>query len=638
MADVVERLPFPISKRLASTVTEITARNGREIHYTVAGVPFRVATSPQMPLSLETAPMQKNQQDQEPEAGEQTLSGWWLRSQASWHEGAGARFTETGIAQGLRVNATNGFWESSNVDVWTQGEARLLHATVDAGGTTNRSVSVVPLSTAHSVVAGRVGSVVRYTNLDVSTATTNLYVNGAVTFTQVIATETDWYAAGNDGKVYSGPVGSVTGSPIVWTLNAAGAGPTRIAWAKHRLWAVNGNKVYELNIAVPGVMTAVYFHPSVGWTYSDVTDGPGGILFSGYGDGTSHIQRITLDVDGSVPTLSGATTLAILPSDEKALRINSLAGSMVCILTNMGVRVAVSQAGGDLTYGPLFLERDLEVPETVTPSLASAGRFWWLSFGDESKLWRIDSSTEIEEGIFAYASDMETSSAPVGVSARKGRAVVATLAGSVQYQHATSLCSSGYIQTGRIRYRTDELKTYHYVEVTSDPLAGSVTLDLLTDSDSEIRILTWDVQGRLLPPAQVPTANNIQRFMSVKLTLQRATNPVNGPVILGVRMKALPAARPQRLYTLPFLCFDIENWPGGQIEGYDGYARDRYMSVRAAEDNGGVVLLVNYNFPDPQAELCRIEEMKFVQLQQPDDRQLDGGYGGVLLVTLRTLT
>lgn len=639
MADVVERLPFPISKRLASTVTEITARNGREIHYTVAGVPFRVATSQQVPLTLETAQMQKNQQDQEPEAGEQTLSGWWLRSQASWHEGAGARFTETGIAQGLRVNATNGFWESSNVDVWTQGEARLLHATVDAGGTTNRSVAVVPLSTAHSVVAGRVGSVVRYTNLDINTTSTNLYINGAVTFTQVVATETDWYAAGDDQKVYSGPIGALTGSPLVWTLGGATASTTRITWAKHRLWAVNGNKIYELPYSAPGLVPApTYSHPSAGWVYSDVTDGPAGVLFSGYGDGTSHIQRITLDADGSVPVLSGATTLAILPSDEKVLRINSLAGSMICILTNMGVRVAVAQSSGDLVYGPLFLERDLEVPETAKPCLASAGRFWWLSFGDENKLWRVDSSVEIEEGIFAYASDMETSSAPTGVSARHGRAVVSEVSGAVAFQHATNLCTTGFIQTGRIRFRTDENKTYHYVEVTSEPLAGAVTLDLLTDSDSEIRVLTWDVQGHLLPTAQVPTANNLQRFMSVKLTLQRATNPDNGPVILGVRMKALPAGRPQRMYTLPFLCYDSEQWSSGQVEGYEGFARDRYLSLRAAEDAGGIVLLVNYNFPEPTAELCWIESLKYIQLVQPDDRQLDGGFGGVLMVTLRTLT
>jgi hypothetical protein len=234
---------------------------------------------------------------------------------------------------------------------------------------------------------------------------------------------------------------------------------------------------------------------------------------------------------------------------------------------------------------------------------------------------------------------MESSSFPTGISVRKGRVVISTLGGAVQYQHATDRASEGFIQTGRIRYRTDELKTYHYVDVTAEPLEGSLTLDLLNDSDSESRIITWDVQGKTLPTANVPSVLSTQRFMSVKLTFQRDTVDHSlGPVVFGVRVKALPAALPQRIYTLPLLCYDQEQWSSGQNEGYQGFARDRYLALRAAEDAGGVVLLVNYNFPEPTGELCRIEEMKYVQLQQPDGWQVDGGFGGLLLVTLRTLT
>lgn len=635
MADVTNRLPFPISKKLASTVTEIVNRNGREIHYTVAGIPFRVATSPDLPMTFETAQYQKDQQDQEPEAGEQTLSGWWLRSQVSWNEGAGALFSE---ARG-DVAATAAFRESSNVDVWTAGELRLLKATVPISTTTARSVAIVPTATALSTVVGRVGSVTRYTNMDTGTASTNLYINGAVTFTQVIATETEWFGAGNDGKVYSGPIGATTTSPKIWTLNAAGSGPTRICWAKHRLWATNGNKIYECVYAAPGVMTATYSHPSAGWVYTDIADGPGGVLFSGYGDGTSCLQRISIDTDGGIPTLSGATTVAQLPTDEKILRVSELAGSMFCMVTNMGVRVAVADSSGTVTYGPLFLERDTEVPDTTVPAICSAGRFWWLSFGDENKLWRVDSSAEIDEGVFAYASDMESASAPVSVTVRKGRAVVATVSGAVSYQHASNLCASGFIQTGRIRFRTDEFKTYHYIDVTAAPLAGSVTLDTLNDADSQANVLTWSEQGHALPSAQFPATFGQQRFVSLKFTLQPDPGDLTaGPVIYGVRVKALPAARPQRIYTLPLLCYDDEEWSTGQREGYDGFGRDRYLAVRAAEDAGGVVLLVDYQFTQPAGELCRIESMKFVQLQQPDDRQITGGLAGVLIVTLRTLT
>lgn len=633
MADVVERLPFPISKKLASTVTEVVSRNGREIHYTIAGVPFRLATSPDMPATWETAQFQKDQQDQEPEAGEQTLSGWWIRSQVSWFQGAGALFSE---AQG-DVTATASFRTSSNVDVWTPGELSLLKATIPIATASVRSVALVPTSTAQSAIVGRVGSVTRYTNLDAGTAATTLYTDGAVTFTHVLATETQWFAAGNDGKVYGGLLSG--GAPTTWTLTGADTTKaTRIAWAKHRLFAVNGNKIYEVVYGTPGATAAIYTHPTTGWIYSDVCDGPGGILFAGYGDGTSGLHRITLDTDGGIPTLSGATTVVQLPTDEKVLRVSGLAGSLFCMVTNMGVRVAVADGNGALTYGPLFLERDTEVPDGSTPAICSAGRFWWLSFGDENKLWRVDSSTEVEQGVFAYASDMETASPPQSVTVRRGRAVVSTVSGAVAYQHATQLCATGYLQTGRIRFRTDEYKTYHYIDVTAAPLQGSVTLETLNDADSSAPIITWSTPGQSLPSAQFPATYGTQRFVSLKFTLQPDVGLTTGPTLYGVRVRALPAAAPQRIYTLPLQCYDSELWSTGQMEGYDGFARDRYLSVRAAEDAGGVVLLVNYQFPEPSGELCRIDGIKFVQLQQPDDRQIDGGMGGILIVTLRTLT
>jgi hypothetical protein len=210
---------------------------------------------------------------------------------------------------------------------------------------------------------------------------------------------------------------------------------------------------------------------------------------------------------------------------------------------------------------------------------------------------------------------------------------------TVMYTHATNLCSSGYVQTGRIRFRTDEFKTYHFIDCTAEPLNGSIVLDALNDADSLANVLTWSDQGKALPSAQFPATFGVQRFVSLKLTLGRSgTDSTKGPKILGVRVRALPAARPQRIYTLPLLCYDQEQWSTGQFEGYNGFARDRYLSVRAAEDAGGIVLLVDYNFPTPAAELCRIEGIKFVQLQQPDSNQVDGGLGGILVVTLRTLT
>ena len=69
-----------------------------------------------------TAQYRKQQIDQSREPGEQTLTGWWLRSQSSFHYGQGIKFFEPIQDESLRFQYT----ESKGVNVWTKGQATLL--------------------------------------------------------------------------------------------------------------------------------------------------------------------------------------------------------------------------------------------------------------------------------------------------------------------------------------------------------------------------------------------------------------------------------------------------------------------------------------------------------------------------------
>jgi hypothetical protein len=341
--------------------------------------------------------------------------------------------------------------------------------------------------------------------------------------------------------------------------------------------------------------------------------------------------------------MSSATTTAILPSDERALRVNSLTGSLVCILTSKGVRVAQANTTGELVYGPLFLERESDLPLSAKPALASSGRFWWAVFGDEPMVYRIDSSAQIEDGVFAYATDMNlpTATGFTGISARGDRPVVVTSSGAIVYRHATQLETEGWIQSGRIRYRTEEPKIFKFVDVSAAPLQGTITLDVLNEADSPSRIGAWSQPGMgTLPTAEVRTNTGPLRFMSLKLTLTRAQDGISGPTMHGWQVKALPAGRPQRLYQLPLNCYDRETYITGQDDpyGYEGYARDRYYALRGAEDAGGVVVLRDYRFSSPQGELCKIEGMRFIQISAGNPSKQQGVFEGILIVTLRTLT
>lgn len=278
----------------------------------------------------------------------------------------------------------------------------------------------------------------------------------------------------------------------------------------------------------------------------------------------------------------------------------------------------------------------------MKPGLTSSGRFWWLSWGDNGTVYRIDSSNELDSGLFAYAPDMNLPGATFNEVAALGeRPVVVTAGGAVVYRHLTELEPEGFLTTGRVRFRTEEPKRFQFISVTAAPLRGAISLDFVDEADAETRLITHNIPGTgELPVAEVPDQIGTLKFMALKITLDRsATDATAGPEVRGFQIKALPAAKPQRLYTLPLECYDTEKWSTGQRDpyGYDGWARDRYLSLRTAEDASGVVILRDYRLETPTAELVKIEGLKFIQLVQPDDR-LSGGFGGILVATLRTLT
>jgi hypothetical protein len=94
------------------------------VKHTINGLPFFIAASDDNPYRRVTAQYRKQQIDQSREPGEQTLTGWWLRSQSSFHYGQGIKFFEPIQDESLRFQYT----ESKGLDVWTKGQATLLKA------------------------------------------------------------------------------------------------------------------------------------------------------------------------------------------------------------------------------------------------------------------------------------------------------------------------------------------------------------------------------------------------------------------------------------------------------------------------------------------------------------------------------
>jgi hypothetical protein len=117
--DITEGIPYVLSNPAGATNFSST---GEAYDVAIAGLPFFLLNSDDAPYRRVTAQYRKQQIDQSREPGEQTLTGWWLRSQSSFHYGQGIKFFEPIQDESLRFQYT----ESKGIDVWTKGQATLL--------------------------------------------------------------------------------------------------------------------------------------------------------------------------------------------------------------------------------------------------------------------------------------------------------------------------------------------------------------------------------------------------------------------------------------------------------------------------------------------------------------------------------
>ena len=117
--DITEGLPFVLSNPSGNINYTAT---GYAYDIAIAGLPFFISPLDDSPYRRVTAQYRKQQIDQSREPGEQTLTGWWLRSQSSFHYGQGIKFFEPIQDESLRFQYT----ESKGLDVWTRGQATLL--------------------------------------------------------------------------------------------------------------------------------------------------------------------------------------------------------------------------------------------------------------------------------------------------------------------------------------------------------------------------------------------------------------------------------------------------------------------------------------------------------------------------------
>lgn len=805
------RLPTALGDRIAGATGALYNRQGREFDCAIGGIPFINATNTQLPQSIETIKVRKDQFDTE-DPGEQSLTGWWRRSQASFHEGAGNLYQEIVNSNSLRPIVSNGFWTSSGVDVFTQGRLTLIKKMIQAivtgaqyshirsyavnsvrtnlitnpnfetdttGWTTTAGAEAVPTiarSTARShsgsasglvtyvaddgsgfppivrmpaiaTVVGETYTVSAYVYIPTGTVAIKIAVSGSgfgppttvndqwvrltytfvatsvsstvefwpatpaspgttwniddclgeqssvvgdyfdgsfancvwngvaneSTSTQTISSASASFSAVADGELHTStlaegsyaslhaPVGKtiadgliagsyfydvatdgtlyegLTSSPGTATTWPCGGSPTRLIWGKQRLWVLGGRSLWQPDLTLAGgsSQSPIFTHPNQGWNYTCAAEGPTAMYFGGHDGFSSSIQAITFDSGGGIPALSGATVTAVLPDGELIQELSVVAGQFIGIGTNQGFRVGVINSDASITYGPLLFEPD---GVTACTGITSQSRFFVVGFRTNTGnalAYRVDTSIQVSDGVFPYAEDIDLGFAGAItslVAASTTQLVVTATDGKVYYQSPTDYVDSGYLQSGRIRYRATFPKSFRLVEVGIEPLYGAIAVSLVKSDGSALPLGSITKQGNIFTD-HFSYEGDPMEFASIKLELTPTADKQQAPVVNSFLLESLPAAKPQRLITLPLLCFDREQARSGQRYGGTDFSATRLNALRALEDEQIVLNYQDFTGSNGNHQVV-IEGLRFVQTEPPSNAS---GDGGILIAELRTV-
>ena len=636
--DVVDGLGLPL---VSTALTAVTPANMRW-DCSIGGQSFLFGMSDQNPLKRETGQFRRERVDNQREPGEQSLdSGYWIRSQSSWHYGSGLTSAEP-----LEVSETEArfrYARGGGVNPWTPGQVSLLNSTAVRFTSSAATQSMIGVGTG---VLHAGGATVTYVPDTGSTFAVTW--GGSLTASSVTSNGSSYFVGSSDG-IYKGTLPNSAGAKIYTTAAA-----TLVRWAKARLIAAVGGSLYEISDTSPAsppaaLPAALYTHPASGWTWTDIAEGPSAIYAAGYSGDTSMIFKIDVTATSSTVTLAVPTVVAELPRGEIAQSLYSYMGSLMVIGTSKGTRIATVNntytASGTLTVGPLTLA----IADGCSDAVAD-GTYLYVTVGSLGEvgdrtnrpgLYRINLSTNLNQNplLFASAADLV---APSGVS---GSCSQVTISGGVLwicvdgagvYKQSSDYVDEGWMETGRIRLGTVESKAWRDLRVLtgSNPSGTIRAYASLNDVSAPslwspiIDILSGqvDATGSLLAAAPSPAAS-----LYVAIRVLRSSTTTLTPSFGGYQVRAIPAPRRSELIQVPVMLFDHEVDRQGAAYGTVGNSFVRYAQLKAMEATASTVVWRDYTTGEV-AEVY-IEQVSYSRVTPPTRSR--SGNGGIAMVTMR---
>jgi hypothetical protein len=651
--DITEGRPTRAIATDIGIVSDGAIWQNTDINYDVAigGLPFIYAISDSRPYIRQTAPFRKDQFDNQTEPGEQSLTGWWIRSQSSFHGGTGITYFDPQTADEFGHYR---FADSKGVDVFEEGEVTLLNNMTAGHNITGQVRSDGrPFQTARSIKWNNTAGILVWDEYDVDKIDSTGTVTHFIDYNS--GTDAPVYGICDDGTtafwitntttkktVYKKALtGTSTTSPTTMFDEIGTIANATMEFVKERIVMCADNKVYEFSSSASAMPSAVYTHPSTTHVFTSIAASGPAIYVSGYNGIQSTILKFTLSTAGVMPTLTQAVVAAELPVGEVVHKIYYYLGTML-IGTNKGVRAAqVSEQDGSLKYGPLFVKTDQPCFD-----FAARDRFVWCatSVDGEPGVIRIDLGTELDTLIFAYANDVyypgvtgHQTTACAFVNGTEQMAFVTAAStsavGYVYMENMSQLITTGYLTTGNIRYNTLEKKNFKRLLGRGDFTYGSMTLDTVDQNGVEYDVISYDASVGA-PEVTTSSPSAAQEYLAYKFIMYRdGTDASKGPKFKGYQAKATIATPRQRVVQFPVYCYDIETDRYNVLLGYEGRAFDKIRLLEDIEGTGDVVTWQDLTTGESRQAV--IEQVTFTRLTPPDKRF--DGFGGVLQITIRTV-
>jgi len=612
----------------------------------IAGLNFLFATSEENRFKRETAQFRRERIDNERDPGEQSLdSGLWIRSQSSWHYGAGLSSAEP-----LEVNSQEArfrYFQSGGVDPWTPGELKLLNSASSIYSASATAMQVQGIQT--GVLFGESNGNFTYIQNNGISASVNW--GGAAGLNSFTDTG-EVYLVTDSAGIWKGALPSGNGAKI-YNKNYSTVRYNLIRWVKSRAFYAENQGIWELTNLSPSSATIgapFYAHPNAGWTWTDFADGPTAIYASGYSLESSQIYRITVNSTATTVTLNQPVVVAEMPRGEDVLSMYSYIGSFLVIGTTAGVRIATINNDGSLSVGPLIVDA-APVDDAV-----AFGSYVYVTVRDRGEagnranrpgLYRIDLGQNLNQNPleFAYSADLvipfnsfDGVCTSVTVSGEKLWFSVTGTVNSGVYRQSNLFVDEGWLETGRIRLGTLEKKAWRDLRILSQAaiqgdITGYASISGVGSPSNWTQVATTnldlpDVVGSLTPVAPIAASDLFLAFR-----LRTSQSCLCSAKLVGYQVRAVPSPRRNELIEVPVLLFDFEIDKTGARYGASGNAWARFQALKQLEQEGRMILW--RDFTTGEVAEGYVEGVYLHRIGQPSRGKQGTSGGGVCRVVIR---